>query len=74
MYFQSIQIYNTISKQLWYTWNHENKKIFLIFLSNCKKPLQIVKFSNNFYVNYEWGIAVCNKYGVSEKILNSGRH
>ncbi|XP_044259137.1 uncharacterized protein LOC123007767 [Tribolium madens] len=68
---ESAEIYNTILVQSWYTWNNENRTIFIIFLMNCEKPIQITKFSDTFYVNYNWGISVLKKiYSLGSVFFN----
>ncbi|EEZ99350.1 odorant receptor 323 [Tribolium castaneum] len=68
---ESIEIYNALLAQPWYIWNNENKKVLIIFLMNCEKPIQITKFSDVFYYNYDWGISVLRKaYSLGSVFFN----
>ncbi|RZC37506.1 7tm 6 domain containing protein, partial [Asbolus verrucosus] len=45
-------IFNHLKCQNWYNWSHENKRLYLIFLSGAVKPLRI-QFSDSVGINYE---------------------
>nr|XP_015839089.1 PREDICTED: uncharacterized protein LOC107398668 [Tribolium castaneum] len=68
---ESVEIYNALLAQPWYSWNNANRKTFIIFLKNCEKPIQITKFSDIFYFNYDWGISVFKKvYSLGSVFFN----
>ncbi|KAJ3656994.1 hypothetical protein Zmor_016030 [Zophobas morio] len=54
----SVKAFNDLCTLKWYNWNKENKKIYLIMLSNQMVPFKI-KFSENIAVNYKLGFKIC---------------
>ncbi|CAH1367362.1 unnamed protein product, partial [Tenebrio molitor] len=49
------QIFEILKELDWHCWNSENKKIYLIFLTNAQKIFKM-EFSESVSINYELGV------------------
>ena len=57
VFFQVVEINDTLMAIERYDWNDSNKKIYLMFLLSAIKPFRI-QFSENFSLNYNKAIQV----------------
>ncbi|KAJ3664344.1 hypothetical protein Zmor_008523 [Zophobas morio] len=53
----SAETFEALQQLDWYCWNEENKKLYLVFLINAQRTLQL-KFSDSMIINYELGISI----------------
>ncbi|KAJ3656997.1 hypothetical protein Zmor_016033 [Zophobas morio] len=54
----TVECFNELCTLNWYNWNEENKKIYLIMLSNQMVPFKI-KLTENIAINYSLGFVLC---------------
>lgn len=57
MSFKSDEIFDELIHVNWYNWNENNKKTFLILLTNADQILKF-KYSENISLNYIMGLQV----------------
>jgi hypothetical protein len=55
IFFETSQIFEVLKGLDWYCWNSENKKIYLIFLTNAQKIFKM-EFCESVSINYELGV------------------
>jgi hypothetical protein len=59
--FQSEEIVAALHALNWYNFDKNNKKIYLIMLTNAMQTHR-VKFTENYSVNYDLGVQVCSLF------------